>query len=87
MKNWAESEGSFSVIAVSRPGCRELFVEREQCGGENDKMMINIGTVIVIVLAAVVVAAVAAFLLGVRWRKNVAEKEISSAEEEARRTY
>ena len=48
-------------------------------------MMINIGTVIVIVLAAVVVAAVAAFLLGVRWRKNVAEKEISSAEEEARR--
>ena len=47
--------------------------------------MVSIGIVIAIVVVAVVLAAVVAFPLGVRWRKNVAEKEISSAEEEARR--
>ena len=38
-----------------------------------------------IVAAAFAVAAVVFFLLGIRYRKRVAEKEISSAEEEATR--
>ena len=40
---------------------------------------------VIAVLAAVAVAAVVFFSLGVLYRKKVAEKEISSAEEEARR--
>ena len=48
-------------------------------------MTISIGTAVLIAVAAVVLTAVVAFPLGVQWRKNVAEKEISSAEEEARR--
>ena len=47
--------------------------------------MVSTGVVIAIVAVAIVLTAVVAFPLGVRWRKNVAEKEISSAEEEARR--
>jgi len=47
--------------------------------------MVSIGVVIAIAVVAIVLTAVVAFPLGVRWRKNVAEKEISSAEEEARR--
>ena len=47
--------------------------------------MVSTGVVIALVAVAVVLTAVVAFPLGVRWRKNVAEKEISSAEEEARR--
>jgi len=43
------------------------------------------GMVAAIVVAAVVLTAAIAFPLGFLWRKNVAEKEISSAEEEARR--
>ena len=42
-------------------------------------------TTIIITLLICVVVAVAAFLLGIYYRKRVAEKEISSAEEEARR--
>jgi len=41
--------------------------------------------VIIGVVIAIVVTAIAAFPLGILWRKKVAEKEISSAEEEARR--
>ncbi len=40
---------------------------------------------ILVGVAAVVVTLLIAFPLGIRYRKNVAEKEISSAEEEARR--
>lgn len=47
--------------------------------------MVSIGLVIAIVAVAMVLTAVVAFPLGILWRKNVAEKEISSAEEEARR--
>ena len=39
----------------------------------------------IVSIAAFVVAAVIFFLLGIRYRKNVAEREISSAEEEATR--
>ena len=39
----------------------------------------------IVSIAAFVVAAVVFFLLGIRYRKNVAEREISSAEEEATR--
>ena len=39
----------------------------------------------IVAAAAFVVAAVVFFLLGIRYRKGVAEKEISSAEEEATR--
>ena len=39
----------------------------------------------IVSVAAFVVAAVIFFLLGIRYRKNVAEREISSAEEEATR--
>ncbi len=42
-------------------------------------------TTIIITLLICVVVAVASFLLGIYYRKRVAEKEISSAEEEARR--
>ena len=42
-------------------------------------------TTIIVTLLICVVVAVAAFLLGIYYRKRVAEKEISSAEEEARR--
>jgi len=41
--------------------------------------------VIIGVVIAIVVTAVVMFPLGILWRKKVAEKEISSAEEEARR--
>jgi len=41
--------------------------------------------VIIGVVIAIVVTAIVAFPLGILWRKKVAEKEISSAEEEARR--
>ena len=37
----------------------------------------------IVSVAAFVVAAVIFFLLGIRYRKSVAEREISSAEEEA----
>ena len=40
---------------------------------------------LIVAIAAFVVAAVIFFLLGIRYRKNVAEREISSAEEEATR--
>ena len=39
----------------------------------------------IVSVAAFVVAAVVFFLLGIRYRKSVAEREISSAEEEATR--
>ena len=39
----------------------------------------------IVAAAAFVAAAVLFFLLGIRYRKRVAEKEISSAEEEATR--
>ena len=39
----------------------------------------------IVAAAAFAVAAVVFFLLGIRYRKRVAEKEISSAEEEATR--
>ena len=39
----------------------------------------------IVAAAAFVVAAVVFFLLGIRYRKGVAEKEISSAEDEAKR--
>ena len=39
----------------------------------------------IVSVAAFVVAAVIFFLLGIRYRKSVAEREISSAEEEATR--
>ena len=47
--------------------------------------MMKTGIAVLIAAAAFVVAAVVFFLLGIRHRKNVAEKEISSAEEEATR--
>ena len=47
--------------------------------------MVSVGVVVAIAAAAILLTAVVAFPLGVLWRKNVAEKEISSAEEEARR--
>ncbi len=40
---------------------------------------------IAVALAAVVVVAAVSFFLGITYRKKIAEKEISSAEEEARR--
>ena len=40
---------------------------------------------IIAALVAVVVVGVVCFLLGISYRKKVSEKEISSAEEEARR--
>ena len=43
------------------------------------------GPVILGVIIAIVVTAFVAFPLGIQWRKRVAEKEISSAEEEAKR--
>ena len=39
----------------------------------------------IIPIVAAVVAGVICFLLGIHYRKTVSEKEISSAEEEARR--
>ena len=39
----------------------------------------------IVAIAAFAVAAVVFFLLGIRYRKSVAEKEISSAEDEATR--
>ena len=39
----------------------------------------------IVAAAAFLVAAVVFFLLGIRYRKGVAEKEISSAEDEATR--
>ena len=39
----------------------------------------------IVAAAAFAVAAVVFFLLGIRYRKGVAEKEISSAEDEATR--
>ena len=42
--------------------------------------MMKTGIAVLIAAAAFVVAAVVFFLLGIRHRKNVAEKEISSAE-------
>ena len=47
--------------------------------------MFEIIHLVIAVAAAVAVAGVVFFLLGVTYRKKVAEKEISSAEEEARR--
>ena len=40
---------------------------------------------IIVTLVAVVAVGVICFLLGISYRKKVSEKEISSAEEEARR--
>ena len=45
----------------------------------------SMGPVILGVIIAIVVTAIVAFPLGIQWRKRVAEKEISSAEEEAKR--
>ena len=45
----------------------------------------SMGPVILGVIIAIVVTAFVAFPLGIQWRKRVAEKEISSAEEEAKR--
>jgi len=48
-------------------------------------MMLPVWITVVAVVAAIVVSAIVFFLLGGSWRKNVAEKEIGSAEEEAKR--
>ena len=45
----------------------------------------SMGPVILGVIIAIVVTAFVAFPLGIQWRKRVAEKEISSAEDEAKR--
>ena len=47
--------------------------------------MVSIGLVVGIALAAALVAGAVCFFLGIRYRKNVSEKEISSAEEEGKR--
>lgn len=46
---------------------------------------VDISITIIIGVAAALICAVAFFLLGIRYRKNIAEREITSAEEEARR--
>ena len=47
--------------------------------------MVPIWIFIVGIIAALLVGVLVGFALGVKWRKQVAEKEISSAEEEAKR--
>ena len=47
--------------------------------------MVTLLQTVIIAVAAAVVAAISFFFLGITYRKKVAEKEISSAEEEARR--
>ena len=51
---------------------------------EEEERIVNIPAIIAAVVAAVVAAAIC-FPLGIRYRKKVAEKEISSAEEEGKR--
>ncbi len=48
-------------------------------------MMVPIWMLIVGIVVALLAGALIGFALGVKWRKQVAEKEISSAEEEAKR--
>ena len=43
------------------------------------------GLTIALILAGIVVSGIVFFLVGMMYRKKVAEKEIGSAEEEARR--
>ena len=47
--------------------------------------MVPIWILIVGIIVALLVGVLVGFALGVKWRKQVAEKEISSAEEEAKR--
>jgi len=47
--------------------------------------MMNIGLAIALIVAGVAVSGIVFFLVGMMYRKNVAEKEIGSAEEEAKR--
>ena len=46
--------------------------------------MVPIWMLIVGIIVALLVGVLIGFALGVKWRKQVAEKEISSAEEEAK---
>ena len=45
----------------------------------------NTGLAIALIVAGIVVSGIVFFLVGMMYRKNVAEKEIGSAEEEAKR--
>ena len=47
--------------------------------------MMNTGLAIALIIAGIVVSGIVFFLVGMMYRKKVAEKEIGTAEEEAKR--
>jgi len=55
--------------------------KRQEVGSQ----LMNIGLAIALIVAGIVVSGIVFFLVGMTYRKKVAEKEIGSAEEEARR--
>ena len=56
--------------------------EQKEVGSQ---IMMKLGLAIALIIAALVVGGIIFFLVGMTYRKKVAEKEIGSAEEEARR--